>query len=141
MGRPVAASQAWPQSSIWEALDLNNWKEDQKALGSSLPASGLLKVVRVQEKKWPLDTTLPQRHSLMASGGGWLNRTWYSRKSPCPEASASQRDRHCRENFSRNGLAAWPFQRAEEGLLACHPPHISGGGTRRLLGGGAGATP
>jgi len=51
------------QSSIWEALDLNSWKEDQNALGSSLPASGLLKVARGQVKKWPLDTILPQGHS------------------------------------------------------------------------------
>jgi hypothetical protein len=69
MERPVEASQAWPQSSIWQALDLNNWKEDQKALGSSLSARRLLEMVRGQEKKWPLNTTLPQGYSLMASGG------------------------------------------------------------------------
>ena len=33
---------------------------------------------------------------------GWegLNRTWYSR-SPWPEASANQRERHCLDNLSR----------------------------------------
>jgi len=67
MRRPVAASRVWPQSSIWEALDLNSWKGDQKALGSRLPASGLLKVVRGQEKKWLLNTIPPQGHSFIAS--------------------------------------------------------------------------
>jgi hypothetical protein len=43
IGCPVAASQAYFQSSNSEALDLNSWKEDQKSLGYSLPASGLLR--------------------------------------------------------------------------------------------------
>ena len=59
----MAASQACPQSLTWEALDLNSWKEGQKALESSLPVSGLMKEARGQEKKWLLDTTPPQGHS------------------------------------------------------------------------------
>jgi hypothetical protein len=31
------------QSSIWEPLDLNSWKEDQKAFRSNPLASGLIK--------------------------------------------------------------------------------------------------
>ena len=35
----------------------------------------------------------PCRDTLTTSGG-WLKRIWYSKKSPWPEASANQRQRH-----------------------------------------------
>jgi hypothetical protein len=69
--------------------------------------------------KWPLDTILSQGH-FFSTPGGWLNRTCYSEKSPWPEASASQRERHCWKNLSRKGLAVCPSQRVEAGLLARH---------------------
>jgi len=83
----VAASQACPQSLTWQTLDLNSWTEDHEALGSSLPASGLLKV-RGQEKKWLLDTAPPQGHFSIVSGE-CLNRVWYFKESPWPEVSAA----------------------------------------------------
>ena len=39
--RHLARFAGCPQSSTWETLDLRSWKDDQKALGSILPASGL----------------------------------------------------------------------------------------------------
>ena len=46
-----------------------------------------------------------------------------------------QAERHCRENFSRKGLAECPLHRAKEDMLAFQHQCMFGGGTRRFLRG------
>jgi hypothetical protein len=77
------------------------------------------------------------RASLIALGG-WLSRTWYSRKSPHPDAW-SHIARHLLSNRRRKDLAEGPSQRLFCGLLALHHVVISGGGDLARPGRGLGS--